>query len=115
MRWRGKNRAAQARREVARALGLLVVVIIGVAVIIAVLGAVAGALVNNLVRASESEGTDPREQLQQVLAAEMSWHHAALEDLTATPEAMADTDRYVAGEIDLNELTRRTHNRREQQ
>jgi hypothetical protein len=49
----------------------------------------------------------PREQLQQALAAEMSWHHAALEHLATVPRAMADTDRYVAGRISLTQLVRR--------
>jgi hypothetical protein len=48
-----------------------------------------------------------RDQLQQVLAAEMSWHHAALESLATVPKAMADTDRYVAGEISLTQLAQR--------
>lgn len=63
--------------------------------------------------ASESEALKAREQLQHVLAAEMSWHHAVLEDLAPSPAAMADTDRYVAGDIDLDELTRRPQQRRE--
>ena len=49
----------------------------------------------------------PREQLQQALAAEMSWHHAALEPLATVPQAMADTDRYVAGQGSLTQLVRR--------
>lgn len=48
-----------------------------------------------------------REQLQQALAAEMSWHHAALERLVTVPEAMADTDRYVAGRMSLAQLVGR--------
>ena len=49
----------------------------------------------------------PRELLKQALAAEMSWHHAALEHLATVPKAMADTDRYVAGRISLTQLVRR--------
>lgn len=60
---------------------------------------------------SESEKVAHREQLRRALAAEMSWHSAVLEGLTVTPDAMADTDRYVAGEIDLDELVRRTRDR----
>lgn len=60
---------------------------------------------------SASEEGETREQLRRALAAEMSWHSAVLEGLAATPEAMADTDRYVAGEIDLDELVRRTRDR----
>ncbi len=48
-----------------------------------------------------------REHLQQALAAEMSWHHAALERLATVPEAMADMDRYVAGRMSLTQLVRR--------
>jgi hypothetical protein len=64
-------------------------------------------------RASQTRGAfvpltgTPREQLQQVLAAEMSWHHAALAHLVTVPKAMADTDRYVAGEISLTQLVHR--------
>jgi hypothetical protein len=49
----------------------------------------------------------PREQLQQALAAEMSWHHATLKHLATVPKAMAGTDRYVAGQVSLTQLVRR--------
>ena len=62
---------------------------------------------------SESAALKAREQLQHVLAAEMSWHHVVLEEITPSPAVMADTDRYVAGDIDLDELTRRSQQRRE--
>ncbi|WP_298592111.1 hypothetical protein [uncultured Kocuria sp.] len=80
----------------------------------AVLGTMVGPPVDILLSEPKSEAADAREQLQQVLAAEMSWHHAVLEDLAPTPAAMADTDRYVAGDIDLDELARRSQERRGQ-
>jgi hypothetical protein len=63
--------------------------------------------VSETLRASTPQTGTPRHQLQQALAAEMSWHHAALEHLAPVPQAMADTDRYVAGEISLTQLVNR--------
>ena len=103
-----------ARHEAAYAMSLLVVVVIGVPVTRTVLNAVVQTLVDGLSGASESGAVDAREQLQQVLAAEMSWHHAVLGDLAPTPATMADADRYIAGDIDLDELTRRFQERRKQ-
>ena len=111
---RRESRAFHARQETAHAWGALGVLVIGVAVTTAVLGTMVGPSVDTLLRKPKSEAADAREQLQQVLAAEMSWHHAVLEDLAPTPAAMADTDRYVAGDIDLDELTRRSQERRGQ-
>lgn len=111
---RRESRAFYVRQGTAHALGALGVLVIGVAVTTAVLGTMVGPPVDILLRKPKSEAADAREQLQQVLAAEMSWHHAVLEDLAPTPAAMADTDRYVAGDIDLDELARRSHERRGQ-
>lgn len=112
-RWWRNTPVFHAWHEVAYAISLLVVVVIGVLAVRAVLGAVARTLVGGLFGASKSETIDAREQLQQVLAAEMSWHHAVLEDLAPTPATMADIDRYVAGDIDLDELARHFHEHRE--
>ena len=111
-RQKRESRAFHARQGTAHALGALGVLVIGVAVTTAVLGTMVGPPVDTLLRKPKSEAADAREQLQQVLAAEMSWHHAVLEDLAPTPAAMADTDRYVAGDIDLDELARRSQERR---
>ena len=113
-RQKRESRAFHARQGTAHAWGALGVLVIGVAVTTAVLGTMVGPSVDTLLRKPKSEAADAREQLQQVLAAEMSWHHAVLEDLAPTPAAMADTDRYVAGDIDLDELTRRSQERRGQ-
>ena len=111
---RRESRAFHVRQGTAHAWGALGVLVIGVAVTTAVLGTMVGPSVDTLLRKPKSEAADAREQLQQVLAAEMSWHHAVLEDLAPTPAAIADTDRYVAGDIDLDALTRRSHERRGQ-
>lgn len=113
-RQKRKSRAFHVRQETAHALGVLGVLVIGVAVTTAVLGTMVGPLVGILLSEPKSEAADAREQLQHVLAAEMSWHHAVLEELAPTPAAMADTDRYVAGDIDLDELVRRSQERRGQ-
>ena len=111
---RRESRAFHVRQGTAHAWGALGVLVIGVAVTTAVLGTMVGPSVDTLLRKPKSEAADAREQLQQVLAAEMSWHHAVLEDLAPTPAAMADTDRYVAGDIDLDELARRSQEHRGQ-
>lgn len=111
---RRESRAFHVRQGTAHAWGALGVLVIGVAVTTAVLGTIVGPSVDTLLRKPKSEAADAREQLQQVLAAEMSWHHAVLEDLAPTPAAMADTDRYVAGDINLDELARRSQERRGQ-
>lgn len=113
-RQKRESRAFHVRQGTAHALGALGVLVIGVAVTTAVLGTMVGPPVDTLLSEPKSEATDAREQLQHVLAAEMSWHHAVLEDLAPTPAAMADTDRYVAGDIDLDELTRRSQEHRGQ-